>query len=81
MRRAYTLKTLDLPTLVHRRLRGEIEAYKLVNERYDVKSAPVLEFEDRLGPVTGGHCYKFTKTRSISRIRQNIFVKSCYQLE
>lgn len=68
------LKALNLPTLVYRRLRGEmIETYKIANRKYDVAVAPVLEYEDRAGPVTRGHCHKLAKIRWNTRTRQNYF--------
>jgi len=67
------LKTLKLPTLVYRRMRGDIiEAYKLVTKKYDLS-------KELLHPATykstRGNTLKLEKTRSITQTRQNFFTQ------
>lgn len=69
------LKELSLPTLVYRRLRGEmIETYKIARGKYDTRVAPVLDYNVREELVTRGHQYKLNKKRCNTRIRQNSYM-------
>ncbi len=69
------LKVLQLPTLVYRRLRGDmIEAYKIATGKYETGIGAVLHFDNRTGPATRGHRYKL-KERCNTRLRQNFFTE------
>ena len=66
------LKVLDLPTLVYRRMRGDvIQAYKIIRGIDDVS------IEDFFTPSpvtqTRGHKYKLTKPRARTKLRGNSF--------
>ena len=65
------LKKLDLPTLVYRRIRGDmIEVYKILNERYDQDAEMQLQVNNN---NTGGHQKKLYKEQSKTKIRQSQF--------
>ncbi len=69
------LKKLNLPTLVYRRLRGEmIEIYKITSGKYNSRVAPVLNFNIREELITRGHQYKLHKERCNTRIRQSNYM-------
>ncbi len=65
------LKSLDLPTLTYRRLRGDmIEVYKIVHEIYDPDAA--LSLPRSVGP-TRGNSLKLFQQRSTKDIRKHYF--------
>ncbi len=65
------LKSLEIPTLSYRRLRGDmIEVYKIIHEVYDPDAAPCLPRS--LGP-TRGHSMKLYQQRSSIDIRKHYF--------
>ncbi len=65
------LKSLDLPTLKFRRLKGDmIEVYKILHEIYD--SDATLNLPRSTGP-TRGHDYKLFQQRSAKDIRKHYF--------
>lgn len=65
------LKRLKLPTLEHRRLRGDlIQTYKIVNNIDTVKDL----FTFQTG-TTRGHSYKLKKIRDKTRIRSTFYSK------
>ena len=67
------LKILELPTLVYRRLRGDmIETYKIINI-YDSNAVPNITKESH--SRTRGHSQKIVKRRSITNLRQNFFTQ------
>ena len=68
------LRTLNLPTLVYRRLRGDmIEAFKIVQNIYDPKVAPVLSFREN--STLRGHSKTLSKSRCIRKLRSNCFTQ------
>ena len=72
------LKMLQLPTLVYRRLRGDmIEAYKIATGKYETGVTAVLQFDNynRTGPATRGQKYKLKKSRCNTRLRLNFFTE------
>ena len=57
------LRYLDLPTLVHRRARGDMtETYKIVSGMYDIAATPYLQQCKQ--NVTRGHSLKLAKSYS-----------------
>ncbi len=65
------LKSLELPTLSYRRIRGDmIEVYKIIHEIYDPDAA--LSLPRTIGP-TRGHSLKLFQQRSTKDIRKNYF--------
>ena len=66
------LRTINLPTLRFRRMRGDmIETYKIINGLYDRTSAPVL---DRAQRSSRGHQFKlFQRRTNRLDIRKNFF--------
>ena len=61
---------LKLPTLVYRRVRGDmIETFKII-KIYPKDVTPVLELHTG---ITRGHAYKLSKTRSYKSTRHNFF--------
>ena len=66
------LKTLKLPTLAYRRIRGDmIETYKIVHNIYDTEvSQGILQMSN-----TGrrGHTKKLFKKRAEKEVRKNFF--------
>jgi hypothetical protein len=69
------LRVLNLPTLKHRRLRGDlIEAYKILGGIYDTRaSRGLLELSDNTR--TRGHSLKLAKHRSRLDIRKHFFTQ------
>ena len=66
------LKKLNLPTLVYRRLRGDmIEAFKILTGHYDEDTYPKLTLHE--GRATRGHHLKLKVTRSNYNMRQHYF--------
>ena len=67
------LKSLRLPTLKHRRRRGDlIEVYKMTTGLYDLTAIPAFEKVTDNG-YTRGHCYKMRRPQSRTNIGQNRF--------
>jgi hypothetical protein len=65
------LEELKLPSLEHRRARGDlIDTYKYVHGIYNV-DRPKLLFHN--GRETRGHCLKLSKPRHLTNIRANFF--------
>ncbi len=65
------LRKLDLPTLVYRRLGGDmVEVYKILNQHYD--PAVNINFQLRKGPARG-NILKILKPRCRTRLRQGTF--------
>ena len=72
------LRKLKLPSLEHRRRRGDaIEVYKYLSGQYNVQS-PALELNR--DAITRGNSMKLTKTRSRLNIRGNYFSKRVVNL-
>jgi hypothetical protein len=68
------LRKMQLPSLVYRRLRGDmIEVYKYLHGIYKVSGDPILTLLESAGMVTRGHDYKLHKARVSIRIRENFF--------
>lgn len=66
------LRTLKLPSLVYRRLRGDlIEAFKYTHNMYDVNREHLLPSD--VGDRTRGNSYKLTKQRFCSDTRKRFF--------
>ena len=68
------LKTLKLPTLVYRRIRGDmIETYKIMNGVYDFNVTPglTIRYSDNLR----GHSKILKKCRSYKSLRANSFTQ------
>jgi len=66
-----SLKILDIPTLVNRRIRGDmIEMYKILNGRYDQDAEMQLPVNNN---ITRGHQKKLFKQHSKTKIRQSQF--------
>ena len=71
------LRTLKLPTLVYRRLRGDmIKTYKVIRKVYDTEAAPIMPMtgSDR-SIITRGNPYKMYKRRVKTRLRQHLFTE------
>ena len=67
------LKSLRLPTLKHRRRRGDlIEVYKMTTGLYDLTAIPAFENAAE-NSYTRGHCYKLRRPQSRTNIGQNRF--------
>ncbi len=67
------LRCLKLPTLVYRRLRGDmIEVYKLLTGKYDNELPPLLELQGE-GSITRGHKLKLKKQMARTNIRSQFF--------
>ena len=67
------LKTLKLPTLEHRRRRGDlIETFKIVHQLYDEGAVPVLNWIPE-NSVTRGHQYRMRPLLSHTKIGQGRF--------
>ena len=65
------LKILNLPSLVYRRIRGDmIEVYKFCHDLYAVDCG-ILEMAD--GSITRGHNYKLSRSTCRSRARHDYF--------
>ncbi len=65
------LRKLDLPTMVYRRLRGDmVEVYKILNQHY--YPAVNINSQLRQGP-TLGNSLKIFKPRCRTRLRQGVF--------
>ena len=71
------LRALKLPTLVYRRLRGDmIETYKVIRKVYDTEAAPIMPMTgfDR-STITRGNPYKMYMRRVKTRLRQHFFTE------
>ena len=67
------LRKLGLPSLVYRRLRGDlIEIYKIVTGKYDTDASENL-INLRLDSRTRGHPYKIFKERPRHDLKKNSF--------
>ena len=67
------LQKLKIPTLVFRRMRGDmIETFKILTDIYDKAASPILEFVSQDIP-TRGHKYKLRKKHHNTRIHQHFF--------
>ena len=65
------LKELQLPSLVHRRRRGDmIQMYKIVNGDVDVERELYVKLQ---GGRTRGHKFKLRKTKATKHSRVNVF--------
>lgn len=68
------LRRLQLPSLVYRRLRGDvIEVYKYLHGAYAINGDSFLRLMEPRSMVTRGHEYKLLKARVNTRIRENYF--------
>ena len=67
------LKRMDLPSLMYRRLRGDvIETYKYLHGTYTINSSTFLPLSDSdSGIVTRGHSLKLQKRECKSVLRAN----------
>lgn len=66
------LRNLNMPSLQHRRLRGDIiETYKIVTGLYDVDKETFFKPARQLG--TRGHCHKLYKQHAGSFLKQKSF--------
>jgi hypothetical protein len=71
------LQKLKLPTLVFRRLRGDmIELYKILSNKYDQVTADLIERQDT-NSITRGHSLKIKKIRPRLNIRKFSFPLRC----
>ena len=67
------LRKLGLPSLVYRRLRGDlIEIYKIVSGKYDTDASEHI-INLRRNSKTRGHQYKIFKTRPKLKLKKNSF--------
>jgi ribonucleases P/MRP protein subunit RPP40 len=67
------LPSLDLPSLVYRRLRGDaIECYKYLQGYYNTDTELLVRYKQS-GVETRGHSLKLQKDRCKTRIRSNFF--------
>ena len=65
------LRTLDLPSLYHRRRRGDmITVYQVLHQGVDVNAAKF--FTPAAASITRGHQWKLAKPRAVSRVRRNV---------
>ena len=71
------LRKLKLPTLVYRRMRGDmIEVFKILHELYDVKAAPILSLRNvESTRVLRGHHLTLVKCRSNRKLRSESFTQ------
>ncbi|RUM41879.1 MAG: hypothetical protein DSY80_08180 [Desulfocapsa sp.] len=70
------LRALKLPTLVYRRLRGDmIETFKITHEIYDPEAAPLMSMAGPERSSARGHTFKMFKRRVNTRLRQNYFTE------
>ena len=68
------LKSLQLPTLAYRRVRGDmIETYKITNGIYDTDVLPTIKFRGKKS--LRGHSKTLMKDRSKRQIRSNSFTQ------
>lgn len=70
------LRALRLPTLLFRRMRGDIiETWKYLNKKYDVDVSNLftLQSDAKPGMNTRGHAFKLEKPRCETRTRHNFF--------
>lgn len=68
------LQKLKIPTLVFRRMRGDmIETFKILTDIYDKDASPRLEFVSQDIP-TRGHKYKLRKKHHNTRLHQHFFL-------
>ena len=66
------LRALKLPSLYHRRRRGDmIAVYQLLRGGFDLD--PQVFFDTALARDTRGHPWRLVKPRAVSRIRRNAF--------
>ena len=66
------LRALDLPSLYHRRRRGDmITVYQLLRQGLDVDHSQF--FEEATRTSTRGHRWKIQKPRAVTRARRNVF--------
>ena len=64
---------LQLPSLEHRRIRGDmIDIYKYLHGIYNTDN-PKFQLQDN--SITRGHCLKLTKGRSRLQVRSNFFTE------
>ena len=69
------LKQLKLPTLVYRRLRGDmIEVYKLTHSKYDPAVSDILHKHDKQDR-TRGHSEKLYKKKFRTEVRRHTFTQ------
>ena len=76
------LKILNLPTLRHRRLRGDmIETYKIIHGIYDKKVAPDLKLKKNMRNSTGrrGHSLELFQPRTRLQSSRNIFTNRVWR--
>jgi hypothetical protein len=69
------LKKLNIPTLVYRRLRGDmIEMYKMISGAYDEQVMPPVDTQaEEASYNTRGHRYKLPRNHNKTRLRQHYF--------
>ena len=65
------LQRLSLPSLTHRRLRGEmIFLYQLTHQYFNIDITSLLQYQSS---ITRGHCYKIYKPHAQTFCRANFF--------
>ena len=65
------LQRLSLPSLTHRRLRGEmIFLYQLTHQYFNIDVTSLLQYQSS---ITRGHCYKIYKPHAQTFCRANFF--------
>ena len=68
------LKALDLPTVIYRRLRGNlIQVFKYLQGYYDVNRSNLFHINEEPAYCTRGHEFKLSKTFHSSVLKQNFF--------
>jgi len=68
------LNFFNLPTLVYRRLRGDmIEMFKMISRAYDEQVMPAVVTAEQCFYQTRGHSYKLLRKHNKTRLRQHDF--------
>ena len=68
------LRILNLPTLRHRRTRGDmIQTYKILHGLYDKEVSPKLTLKSELGKVLRGHTMQLHQHRARLDVRKHSF--------
>jgi len=77
------LRKLKLPTLRHRRIRGDmIETYKIIHKLYDPKVAPTIRLKKDMGRGGGsrGHALEIFQPRARLESSRNIFTNRIWKV-
>ena len=77
------LRKLKLPTLRHRRIRGDmIETYKIIHNLYDPKVAPTIRLKRDMGRGGGsrGHALEIFQPRARLESSRNIFTNRIWKV-